>query len=49
MVVGPSHLQHGTSAMAANGGLESALRAMEAIDVALEVFLETKLTGRIYT
>jgi hypothetical protein len=32
-----------------NGGLESALWTMEAMDVNLGVFLETKLTGRIYT
>ena len=32
-----------------NGGLESALRAMEAMDVDLGVLLETKLTGGIYT
>jgi hypothetical protein len=32
-----------------NGGLESALPAMEAMGVNLGVFLETKLTGGIYT
>ncbi len=32
-----------------NGGLESALRAMEAMGIDLGVFLETKLTGGIYT
>jgi hypothetical protein len=32
-----------------NGGLESALQAMEAMGVNLGVLLETKLTGRIYT
>ena len=32
-----------------SGGLESALRAMEAMGVDLGVFLETKLTGGIYT
>jgi hypothetical protein len=30
-----------------NGGLESALRAMEAMDVNIGVFLESKVTGRI--
>ena len=32
-----------------SGGLESALRAMEAMGVDLGVLLETKLTGGIYT
>jgi hypothetical protein len=32
-----------------NGGLESASRAMEAMGVDLGVFLETKLTGGVYT
>jgi hypothetical protein len=32
-----------------NGGLESALRAMEAMGINLGVFLETKVTGRMYT
>jgi hypothetical protein len=32
-----------------NGGLESALQAMEAIDVVIGVFLESKVTGGIYT
>ncbi len=32
-----------------NGRLESTLWAMEAMDVNLGVFLETKLMGRIYT
>jgi hypothetical protein len=32
-----------------NGGLKSTLRAMEAMGVDLGVFLETKLTGGIYT
>ena len=32
-----------------NGGLESALRAMEALDAALGSFLETKVTSGIYT
>jgi hypothetical protein len=32
-----------------NGGLKSALRAMEAMDIDLGVFLETKLTGGVYT
>jgi hypothetical protein len=32
-----------------NGGLESALRAMEAMEVDIGVFLESKVTGRIYT
>jgi hypothetical protein len=32
-----------------NGGLESALQVMEAMGVNLGVFLETKLTGGIYT
>jgi hypothetical protein len=32
-----------------NGGLESALRAMEAMGVNLGILLETKLTGGIYT
>jgi hypothetical protein len=32
-----------------NGGLEFALRAMEAMDINLGVFLETNLTGGIYT
>jgi hypothetical protein len=31
-----------------NGGLESALQAMEATEVDLRVFLETKLIGGIY-
>ncbi len=31
-----------------NGGLESALQAMEALGVDLRVLLETKLTGGIY-
>jgi hypothetical protein len=32
-----------------NGGLESALRTMEAMDVDLGILMETKVTGRIYT
>jgi hypothetical protein len=32
-----------------NGGLESALRAMEAMDVNLGILMETKVTGGIYT
>jgi hypothetical protein len=32
-----------------NGGLEFALRAMEAMDVNLGILMETKVTGRIYT
>ncbi len=32
-----------------NGGLESALREMEAMDVDIGVFLESKVTNRIYT
>jgi hypothetical protein len=32
-----------------NGGLESTLRAMEAMDVDLGILMETKITGGIYT
>jgi hypothetical protein len=32
-----------------NGELESALRAMEAMDVDLGILMETKVTGWIYT
>jgi hypothetical protein len=32
-----------------NGGLESALREMEAIDINLGILIETKVTGGIYT
>jgi hypothetical protein len=32
-----------------NGGLESALRAMEAMEVDIGVFLESKVTSGIYT
>jgi hypothetical protein len=32
-----------------NGGLESALRTMEAMNVDLGILMETKVTGRIYT
>jgi hypothetical protein len=32
-----------------NGGLESALRAMAAMDINFEILMETKITGGIYT
>lgn len=32
-----------------NGGMESALRAMEALGIDLGILMETKVTGGIYT